>query len=195
MKASSTTHLNSNGRGAWTIFELFFVIFIVFVPFLVWKFVALNHGVWAGTGAAILSAAVAVSAATLHYRAFSRRRERHQRKLKEKYPGVYRVLALPTGTDKNIQTSQGAEIKVGDYGWEAVPIREDGLIYLQGLTVEWCVVWYAGFRADQIEHIAPKPRSQYDWDYAWAIKHPPCPFPVQERETTNMGLPLAPFHW
>ena len=65
---------------------------------------------------------------------------------------VNRIVAKP----------DGAEIRVGDYRWEAGPIHKDGLIYLQGLTVEWTVVGHAGFRRDQIEWKTEKPSSQYD---------------------------------
>jgi len=95
---------------------------------------------------------------------------------------------MPTD-ESTIKKPKDSEIKVGDYGWQAEPIRNDGLIYLQGLTAEWQVVWYAGFHPEQIESVGPKPRSQYDWDYSWARRAPPCPFPVQERKTNTMGLP------
>jgi hypothetical protein len=99
------------------------------------------------------------------------------------------VIGLPSdGT--NVKKPQGAEIKIGDYGWEAEPPKgKEDLIFLQGLTAKWQVVWYAGFRSDQIESTGSKPRSQYDWDYSWLRNAPPCPFPVQERETPSWGMP------
>jgi len=86
--------------------------------------------------------------------------------------------------------AQGASIKIGDYGWEAVPLRDDGLIYLQGLDTEWQVIWHAGFRPEQIESVATKPQSQYDWNYEWVRKKLLCPFPVQEHSTAGMGFPI-----
>jgi hypothetical protein len=70
-----------------------------------------------------------------------------------------------------------------------------GLIYLQGLTDEWGLVWRAGFRPDQVEFVGPKPVSQYDWKdfeydgpkptacYHWQYGKPrqSCPFPVQKK--------------
>jgi len=87
---------------------------------------------------------------------------------------------------------EGAEIQIGDYGWDARPNRRNGLIHLQGLTERWQVVWHAGFRPDQIQRIAAKPASQYDyWIPYWAKRPPPppCPFPVRMRNTPTMGLP------
>lgn len=58
---------------------------------------------------------------------------------------------------------QGAEIRIGDYGWEAGPDPGDGLIYLQGLAPDWTVVWHTGFSRDEVERVAEKPTSQYDY--------------------------------
>jgi hypothetical protein len=186
----STNNRLSNGRAAWTIFELFALIFMIYFPVLIGNLVAKNYGVGAGTGAGILSAAICVTSVFLSYRAHGRRYEERRRELRENYRGIYRVIVLPTDTN-NTRKPQGAEIKVGDYGWEAQPFREDGLIYLQGLSAEWRVVWYAGFRSDQIERVGPKPQSQYDWNYSWERTPPPCPFPVQARDTPDMGLPVV----
>ncbi len=82
---------------------------------------------------------------------------------------------------------------MGDYGWEAQPLRKNNLIYLQGLTEEWLVVWLAGFRPDEIEYVGLKPLSQYDWrnleyiegnSYSAIFGKPcklktPCPFSVR----------------
>lgn len=177
-------------RQAWTIFELLACIFVVCVSFETGNFVAKSFGAWAGIGAGVLSAVVAGIAVVALYRASGRRREERRRELRNKYPGIYRVLAIPTDAS-TIEKPEGADIKIGDYGWEAEPIGNDDLIYLQGLTEEWQVVWYAGFRPDQIESVGPKPRSQYDWNYSWVRNPPYCPFPVQKRETANMGLPMV----
>lgn len=98
----------------------------------------------------------------------------------------------PPPPSKSIVKPAAAEIQIGDYGWDARPSSEDGLIHLQGLTPKWQVVWHAGFRPDQIEKVAVKPASQYDyWAPYWAKPPPPppCPYPVRERNTPTMGLP------
>jgi hypothetical protein len=178
-------------RQAWTLIELLALMFVIAVSTGMGKSVARKHGTWPGIGAGILAAAVCATIVVLFYRWMWRQDKRRLQELREKYHTIYRVIALPT--DKtSIRKPEGAEIKVGDYGWEAGPILKDGLIYLQGLTVKWCVVWHAGFRPDQVEKVGPKLSSQYDYwvpDWAKGPPPPPCPFPVQERETPNMGLP------
>jgi hypothetical protein len=173
-----------------TIFELFALLFLVLIPILIGKLLAKNYGTGIGTGTGIVSALVCITIIVLLYRARGRRHEQRQRRVRDKYRGVYRVIGLPTDPAK-VRKPEGAEIKIGDYGWEAEPICDDGLIYLQGLTGEWRVVWYAGFRPDQLESVGPKPRSQYDWQYSWVRNPPPCPYPVQQRETPSMGLPMV----
>lgn len=183
--------LNKNSERAWTVFELLALIFVVYVSISVGNVVAKNFGIWAGIGAGLASAVICIGLVALMYRANGRRLEQQRHDFREKYTRIYRVLTVPTdGTA--IKKAQGAEIKVGDFGWEAAPLRDDGLIYLQGLNPQWRVVWYAGFRLEQIENIATKPQSQYDWNYAWMHNPPPCPFPVQEHlhPTINMGFPM-----
>ena len=176
---------------AWTLIEFLAFEFTLVVTMLAWHFVAKRFGFWAGIGASILSVVACAIAVILFYRWSWRRNKRRLQELREKYRTIYRVIGLPT--DKRSATMpEGAEIRVGDYGWEAGPIHNDGLIYLQGLTVKWCVVWHAGFRPDQIEKVGPKPSSQYDyWAPYWAKVPPPapCPYPVVERKTPTMGLP------
>jgi hypothetical protein len=125
-------------------------------------------------------------------------RERDHKR--EKYRGIYRVKALPK-IEKSIWRNLGAEIKVGDYGWEASPWRQDGMIYLQGLNEKWGLVWWAGFEADQIEYVCPKPVSQYDWRdfdyegpkpkalYHWKYSKPKvlCQFPVETPPNNQDG--------
>jgi hypothetical protein len=100
-----------------------------------------------------------------------------------KYRQIFRVVSVPSDHQFAIKTA-GASIEIGDYGWEAEPIDLDGLIYLHGLNPRWQVVWYAGFRPDQLEVVAPKPRSQYyifpDW--VNTEKVPQCPYPVKKFE-------------
>src|SRR6266566_10044787 len=106
---------------AWTIIELVAVIFIIFVTTETGKFVAKNYGIWAGIGAGILSATMCVIALVLFYRANGRRFDERRRELREKYCRIYRVLAVPSD-GAAIKKAQGAEIKVGDFGWEAAPL-------------------------------------------------------------------------
>lgn len=173
-----------------TIFEFLAFLLIIGIPISVGKLVGNYFGVWLGIGSAIFSSGFCVVFVFLLYRASGRRYEQRQRELREKYRGVYRVLALPTESGK-VRKAQGSEIRVGDYGWEAEPLHNDGLIYLQGLTAEWCVVWYAAFHFEEIEWVGPKPCSQYDCQYSWARTPPYCPYTVQLRHKADMGLPMA----
>jgi hypothetical protein len=106
-----------------------------------------------------------------------------KRRLRKKYKLIYRVISVPSDHQFMLK-AVGASIEIGDYGWEAEPIYKDGLIYLHGLNPRWQVVWYAGFRPDQVEVVGPKPRSQYYSinPYANVDKIPQCPFPVQKYE-------------
>jgi hypothetical protein len=162
---------------------------LIGVPIIIGQVVAKKFGLWPGIGAGLLSAVACLIGLARVYGARGERNAKRRREWKEKYCGIYRVIGLPTD-ETVIKKPPGAEIRVGDFGWEAVPLREDGMIYLQGLSPQWRVVWYAGFRLEQVERVASKPQSQYDWNYTWFKNAPPCPFPVQERETTSMGLPM-----
>lgn len=106
-----------------------------------------------------------------------------KRRLRDKYRLIYRVVSVPSD-NQFVMKAEGTAIEVGDYGWEAEPIFEDGLIYLHGLNPGWQVAWYAGFRPEQVEVVGPKPRSQYyiypDWVDAKEV--PQCPFPVQKHQ-------------
>ncbi|HWQ92990.1 MAG TPA: hypothetical protein VN673_15035 [Clostridia bacterium] len=177
-------------RAAYTIIELLALIFVLSVSIETGKYVGDKHGTGAGIVAGCISAVLCTIVVVILYLAARRRDERRRRELREKYRDVYRVVALPA--DANImQKPQGAEIRVGDYGWEAEPLRDDGLLYLQGLTAEWRVVWYAGFRPDQIERVDEKPQSQYNWNYSWVKSPTICPFPIQARKTPDRGFPLV----
>ena len=164
---------------------------IVGVSIAIGMAVAKNFGPWPGVGAGLLSAIASIFVVGFYYRARWRKRAQQRCEYREKYTRVYRVLTLPTD-EAAIKKARGAEIRVGDFGWEAAPLRNDGLIYLQGLNPQWRVVWYAGFSPEQVENVATKPQSQYDWNYKWMHNPPPCPFPVQEHlhPTINMGLPI-----
>ncbi len=159
-------------RWAYTLIELLAVIFII-------------------VGAGAITLVICVVAVVLFYRWSWKRDRKRLQELREKYRGIYRVLALPSD-QKIVAKPHGAEIKIGEFGWEAGPASKDGLIYLQGLTSEWTVVWHAGFRPDEIEWVTEKPSSQYDyWVPYWAKSPPPppCPFPVIERATLTIGRP------
>ena len=175
----------------WTLIELLAVIFIVAITSAIYLPVAGKYGVGAGIGAGFIAIVVCVIMVVQFYRWSWRKDEQRLRELREKYQAIYRVNAIPAD-EGNLRMAAGAEIKIGDYGWEAGPLREDGLIYLQGLTTEWHAVWHAGFRLEQIKRVATKPASQYDrWHPYWATvpPPPPCPFPILARPTATMGFP------
>jgi prepilin-type N-terminal cleavage/methylation domain-containing protein len=180
-----------SARNAYTLIELLAVIFIVALVTAVHEAVRAKHGQGLALAASALAVLFGALLVILFYRwTWSRERKRLAR-LREQYQSIYQVKELPTAT-KSIVKPAGAEIQVGDYGWDARPNRRDGLIHLQGLTARWQVVWHAGFRPDQIEKVAAKSVSQYDyWTPYWAKPSPlpPCPYPVRERDTPTMGLP------
>lgn len=177
---------------ALTSIEILAAMLVIVVSISVGQFIAREYGFWQGILGGSISGIVCIGAVVLFYRAIGRQHKKRQRELREKYRGIYRVVAVPTDASA-IQKPDGAEIRAGDYGWEAEPLRDDGLTYLQGLTDQWHVVWYAGFRADQIEKVDEKRQSQYDWNYSWVREPPQCPFPIQARKTPDMGLPLVKF--
>lgn len=150
-----------------------------------------TFGPWWGIAAAVSSGSISVFTVGLFYRWTWRRDKRGLQNARDKFQEIYRVIAEPSNP-KVIVKPEGAEIRVGDFCWEAGPSRNDGLVYLQGLTVDWTVVWHAGLHSDEIEKICKKPHSQYDsWHPYWA--EPPslplCPFPIVERETMTIGRP------
>ena len=112
---------------------------------------------------------------------FEPRRRRNNRRLREQYKFIYRVISTPSD-DQFVLKADGTSIEDNDYGWEAEPVYQDGLIYLHGLNPRWEVVWYVGFRPEQVEIVGPKPKSQYNIFPYWvdASKVPQCPFAVQK---------------
>lgn len=195
--ASSDRGLHRSTQRAYTFIELMAVVFIVSFVAVVHQLVRAKHGL----GLALIADALAVVAGCLlvvcFYRWSWNRNKRQLKQLRENYRSIYRVKELPADA-KNIVKPDEAEIQIGDYGWDAQPSRRDGLIHLQGLTVRWQVVWHAGFRPDQIEKVAEKTVSQYDYwapDWAKPAPPPPCPYPVRERTTPTMGLPHHSGHY
>jgi len=182
-------------KRGFTLVEIVVGVIFLLVVRVTWQAVASGYGTGMGVAAASLSALACAAAIVAFYWAADRLSERKDREFREKYPSVYRVLAAPD-EKAPVLKAEGVDIDVGDNGWEAEPIHTDGLVYLHGLSRTWHVVWYAGFRPDQIELIGPKPRSQYDLPYAWrganAMAHP-CPFPVQRHvaPSKTLGLPTT----
>jgi hypothetical protein len=185
-------------ENAWTIIDLLLgalaVAFIFVLSAMASQVVLVNeHSLGLALVAAALGGLFGVLLIILFLRlcwSFGRRR---QAKLREKYHTIYRVKELPTNA-RSIIKPERAEIQIGDYGWDARPSRKDGLIHLQGLTKKWQVVWHASFRSDQIEKVAEKPNSQYEYwhpDWAKPPPAPPCPYPVRDRNTPTMGLPSS----
>jgi len=122
---------------------------------------------------------------------------RINRRLRENYRSIYRVASTPSD-NQFILKAEGSLIEVGDYGWEAEPVYQDGLIYLHGLNPQWQVVWYAGFRPEQVEVVGPKPKSHYNIFPYWVDvkKIPQCPFPAQKYQfgkypNFHRGFPVA----
>jgi prepilin-type N-terminal cleavage/methylation domain-containing protein len=178
-------------RHGWTLIELLAVIFVIAVTTVIGSSVANARGPMSGIGAAFAVGTLCVISVILFYRWMWRSDQRGLQKAREDYREIYRVLTVPTAP-KIVVVPEGAEIRIEDYGWEAGPTRNDGLIYLQGLTMDWTVVWHAGLRPDEVEKVATKPNSQYDsWHPFWADPPPlaPCPFPVVDRETVTIGRP------
>ena len=115
-----------------------------------------------------------------------------RRLLQEKHPSIFRVL-VPPGGDQFTMIAAGAMIQPGDFGWEAEPVKSDGLIYLHGLNDQWEVVWYAAFRSDQVEVVGEKPCTQYyryPYWMAGSKKISTCPYPVKIFGITHFGFPV-----
>ena len=180
-----------SARNAYTLIELLVVIIIVGLVAAVHGAVRAKHGEGPALLASVLAVVVCALLIVLAWDQGARSNKRQLSKLREKYRSIYQIKELPTDP-KSIIKLAAAEIRIGDYGWDAKSSRKDGLIHLQGLTPKWQVVWQAGFHPDQIVKVAAKSVSQYDyWAPSWAKppSPPPCPYPIQERETPTLGLP------
>src|SRR5258708_3211215 len=127
----SRPHSSDNRRSAYTLIELLAVMFVVAVTGIVEESMAHRFGRWPGIGAGVVTLIPCVIVVALVYRWSWRQDRRRLQELRKEYRGIYRVIALPDH-QKIIAKPDGAEIRIGDYGWEAGPIHKDGLIYLQG---------------------------------------------------------------
>lgn len=178
-------------RCGFTCIEVIAAVIALFLPLVLGFVVGHHHGILLGVLTGTGAGAVGGLFVRWFYVCSARRFQQEILELETKYPSVYRILAVPKGLPCVI--AAGVEVLPGDYGWEAEPIlKDDGRIYLQGLTQEWCVAWYAGFEASQIELICQKPRSQYYLPYSWTCagaKPSPCPFSVGRSPENNLGFP------
>jgi hypothetical protein len=163
---------------------------VICIPILVGLAVGDKWGSVGRAAAWAISTVIGFVAVYSFYKLCDRWDIGRRRHLEETYRFIYRVLAV--SAEAPSVKGDGVEITPGDYGWEAEPIFNDGLIYLHGLTEEWRVVWYAGFEPNQVERICPKPRSQYFLPYSWICaggKPPPCPYPVLNSPRNSLGHP------
>ena len=173
-----------------TLIELLVAILFLGVPLEIGTSTARAHGVCAGLAAGLITAIACAAMIYSLWQALNRVDARRRKRYRERYKKIFRVIAMPS-TACAVCKPEGAEIRVGDNGWEAPPMHDDdGLVYLQGLTVDWYVAWHAGFRRDEIEFVRMKPVSQFDWPDGIERGLPECPFPIQERATTAMGFPI-----
>jgi hypothetical protein len=176
-------------RNGFTLIDLFAAIFVLTIPSIVFNFSKPRLGLWWGILISFVAAVASLVVVSVMYRTLRIHITRVYKSLEITYPSIYRVLALP---DDNLEVRKehGVEISIGDFGWEAEPIKADGLIYLHGLTSNWEVAWYAGFRSDQLELVGLKPHTQYflphHWKHAWA-SNPRCPFPVKVTPKVRLG--------
>lgn len=184
--------LDKTNSSGYTLIELLMVIFIFGGTGAAGGYFGEKYGLWAGIGAGALFAVASVGAVVLLYRWSWKWEERRCAEIRDLYRGIYRVVKVPANK-KNIQLGEFAEIRIGDFGWEAEPFRNNELLYLQGLTTQWEVVWYAGFEPGEVEYVGPKPSSQYDRTWGYGETPPICPFSVQRLKTGTLGLPYPNF--
>jgi prepilin-type N-terminal cleavage/methylation domain-containing protein len=142
-------------RSGYTLIEVLAAMLVIAAAMFAWMIVADRFGALMGIRAALFAGSISIMAVISFYRWMSHRDECSLNEAREKYLNIYRVVA--SLDPEIIILPDGAEIRVGDYGWEAGPARDDDLIYLQGLTRDWTVVWHAGFHSDEIEKVCEKP--------------------------------------
>lgn len=180
MKTTAAVQSAISRRHGFTLIELLAMIIIVAAVSSTWTIVRGKYGIGMGLAAALAVTLLCASLIVVFYHFSGKRFAVEFKDLSEKYATIYRVLSPPDGSAPVLK-AEGADIRAGDYGWDAEPIQNDGLIYLHGLSADWLVLWYAGFRPEQIERVGPKPRIQYYLPYAWmgagSDAHP-CPFPA-----------------
>jgi hypothetical protein len=123
-------------RSGYTVFEVLALAFVLSATLCLWRAVTPVYGQRWGMLAAFGGGLLSVTLVVLLYRWSWRRDERLLQAARENYRKIYRVIAAPADPEI-IGMADGAVIRVGDFGWEAGPARDDGLIYLQGLTREW----------------------------------------------------------
>jgi hypothetical protein len=179
-------------KSGFTIIEFSIAIFVLSAPVLIGEFVARRAGIGAGIFSAICAGLAISTFVYWMMFAISGEAEKERHIFEERYNSIFRLLEVPP--DRSAMTAVNAvDIEVDDFGWEAEPLSDDGQIYLQGLTKEWQVVWYAGFVACQVERIGRKPRSQYYLPYKWISgeeEAPPCPYPVKNEKLETFGYPV-----
>lgn len=188
--ACVSTEEAKTARRGYSCVEVIVSLLIISTSIIVWYALSRRVGLVVAVAGVAASVALCMLGARAFYTWAGRLGEHERRDLEERYPNVYRVIAVPPHGPCVI--AEGAKVAIGDYGWEAEPINNDGALYLQGLTEEWTVAWYAGFQPDHVELIGKKPRSQYFLPYSWICvgANPPiCPFPVLHAPDKSLGFP------
>ncbi len=193
MRSADTANEGHDTRRGYTFIELLAMIVIVAAVSSTWTIVRARYGIVMGFLTSLVVTIACACVVVAFYRVSGRRFQIEYKALSEKYSSVYRVLSPPSD-NAPVLKADGADIHVGDYGWDAEPLHNDGLIYLHGLSSDWLVLWYAGFRPDQIEKIGPKPRIQYYLPYAWmgaGSQAQPCPFTASAKvpKMATLGHP------
>jgi len=125
----SVTYRRSTQKG-YTLIELLAVMFIVAFVTAVHEAVRAKHGQGSALVASLLAVFVGALLVILFCRWTWSRNKRRLSQLRENYRSIYQVKELPSET-KSIVKPAGAEIQIGDFGWDARPSRRDGLIHLQ----------------------------------------------------------------
>src|ERR1051326_4928606 len=114
-----------SSREAYTLVELLAVIFVIAVVTAVHELVRGRFGEGAGVVASALAVIGCALLVVFLYRwAWDRDRKRLA-ELRENYRSIYRVKEFPA-EPKSIVKPVGAQIRIGDYGWDARPNRHDG---------------------------------------------------------------------
>lgn len=177
-------------RGGFSCIEVTAALVGVVGPVLIGIIIGARSGTPIGVASGLMVGVACGLSVGMFYSWSARLRQQEMEELQTLYPRVFRILSVPA--ELSGVKADGVEITIGDYAWEAEPISRDGLIYLQGLTSDWCVAWYAGFESSQIEQVCQKPRSQYYLPYTWVCAGavpPACPYSVLHQPVNNLGYP------